>query len=150
MKKSIFCGHKISFVGGDQNEGMETEWQRLGDKGIDKEGVSWALERILCIRRLQRSFSGAHGCSAALPHMGRFRKNFILILIAYREWWECYRFLCSSFFWTQRHLHSFWCNYPWKKINIGYSHHFIFIILLHLIISKYVEHTNLMFLSTAI
>ena len=37
-----------------------------------------------------------------------------------------------------------------KKINIGYSHHFIFIILLHLIISKYVEHTNLMFLSTAI
>ena len=37
-----------------------------------------------------------------------------------------------------------------KKINIGYSHHFIYIILLHLIISKYVEHTNLMFLSTAI
>jgi len=59
-----------------KTQGVETEWQRLGDVGRDKERVSWASELILRIRRLQRSFSGAYGCSAPLPHMGRFRGGY--------------------------------------------------------------------------
>ena len=39
----------------------------LGDVARGMELVSWGLEFILCIRRLRRSFRGAHGCSAPPP-----------------------------------------------------------------------------------
>ena len=96
-KKYFFSDVKYLLLVQTKTQGVETEWQRLGDVGRDKERVSWASELILRIRRLQRSFSGAYGCSAPLPHMGRFRKNFVLILKVIEIAWECYRFLCSSF-----------------------------------------------------
>ena len=47
--------------------GMEIEWWRPEDEVRGTETVLRGLERIFHIRRLQRSFCGAHGVSSPPP-----------------------------------------------------------------------------------